>query len=89
MKLYIAHLGFYDSEIGGMYELHTNVLIVAKDAKEAKNKIKNKNMYINKMMHIDGLQEILEIDGYEIILKKSDENLINRTFSHDELKLMV
>lgn len=32
MKLFLAHLGFYDERYG-MYELHTNRHIVAKDIK--------------------------------------------------------
>jgi hypothetical protein len=56
MKLFIVHVGFYDPEIG-IYELHSNLLVVATDARTAKEIIKNKPLFINKKMHIDGIQD--------------------------------
>ena len=70
-KLFLIHTGFYDKKIlDGFYEQHTNILVVAKDVYSAKQKIKSHKDYIDKKMHIDGIQKIENIDGYEIQLKK-------------------
>ena len=39
MKLYLIHVGFYESEImDGFYEQHSNYFVAAKNIKEAKQK---------------------------------------------------
>lgn len=70
MKLYIVHVGFYDNEIG-IYELHSNFLVAAPDVHEVKKIVKNKDIFKNKKMHIDAVQEIDVVDGYKIILEKN------------------
>ena len=41
MKLFMAHVGFYDQSIGGgLYETHLNYFIAASNAKDAKDKTK-------------------------------------------------
>ena len=87
MKLYMAHVGFYDDEIG-IYELHSNIFVVAEDVQSAKQKIKNKDIFIAKKMHIDGIQEILNVDGYEINVVDKQDLIDNKTFSYDAVKNM-
>lgn len=67
MKLFIVHAGYYDDEIG-IYELHTNFLVAAIDVSEVKNLIKKKDIFRNKNMHIDAVQEIEVVDGYRVML---------------------
>ncbi len=72
MKLYLAHCGYYDNTGYGIYESHTNFFVVAEDEKKAKAKAKNLPAFIDKKMHIDGLQEIDVVDGYQVQLKRTD-----------------
>ena len=75
MKLYLIHTGYYDKSIGeGFYEQHTNIFIVAKNAHNEREKVKKTKDYINKKMHIDGIKEIENIDGYDIELKKKQQS---------------
>lgn len=88
MKLYIVHVGYYEKEFG-IYEFHTNFLIAAPDAKGAKDHVKNKTLFIEKNMHIDGIQEIVTVDGYNVKLEKSaeqTEKLI--TFNYSDVKAL-
>ena len=72
MKLYLIHTGFYDKNIAdGIYEQHTNILIVASSAYDAREKVKDTLEY--KKMHIDGIKEIVNVDGYTIGLEKTDD----------------
>ena len=42
-KLYNIHCGFYDKSVtGGLFEGHTNILVVAEDFADAKAKVKSK-----------------------------------------------
>lgn len=47
MKLYLAHVGFYDPELG-IYELHTNFFVVAEDPKLLKKRLKTKKCLFEK-----------------------------------------
>lgn len=85
MKLYIVHVGYYDYEIG-MYELHSQFLIPAENAKIAKNIVINKSIFKEKKMHIDGIQEINNVEGYQINLEKTDFRTENRILSYAEIK---
>lgn len=87
MKLYLAHVGFYDPELG-IYELHTNFFVVAEDPKAAKEAVKNKEIFIRKKMHIDGIEEITCVDGYRIDLEKSDLADANTRMSYDAVKVL-
>lgn len=87
MKLYLAHVGFYDPQLG-IYELHTNFLVAAEDAKAAKEAVKNKEIFIQKKMHIDGMQEIKQVDGYSIKLEKSEVTETNATMGYDSIKAL-
>lgn len=72
MKLYFIHCGFYDEEISdGIYEFHLNIPVVASDLEAAKTKVRQNPAFIQKKMHIDGIQELRKIDGYELIVQRS------------------
>lgn len=79
MKLYIAHVGFYDDQIG-MYELHSNFFVVAEDIQSAKKKIREKEIFITKKMLIDGL---------EIQVTKQENPCANLVFDYDAVKNLV
>lgn len=71
MKLYLVHCGFYDNEIcDGLYESHINLFIAADSFEDAKIKVKQNDVFKNKRMHVDGLQEIQSVDGYSIVLSQ-------------------
>ena len=84
MKLYIAHVGFSDHELG-IHELHSNIFVVAADVNSAKEAVKNKEIYIRKKMHIDGIEELCQIDGYKIILEKSDKPISKKISDDDDI----
>jgi hypothetical protein len=72
MNLYLVHCGFYDKDIcDGIYESHVNFFVAATSFEEARVKAKGIPEFLNKKMHIDGLQEIKIVDGYEIVLNPS------------------
>ena len=72
MKLFQVHTGFYDRNISdGFYEGHTNIFVCARDEKEAREKVKEKEEYKKFKMHIDGVQEMDTVEGYKIKLVKS------------------
>ena len=71
MKLFQVHTGFYDPNISdGFYEGHTNIFVCAKDEKEAREKVKEKEEYKKFKMNIDGIQEITIVDDYKVELNK-------------------
>ena len=71
MKLFQVHTGFYDPNISdGFYEGHTNIFVCAKDEKEAREKVKDKEEYKKFKMHIDRIQEITIVDDYKVELNK-------------------
>jgi hypothetical protein len=89
MKLYLAHLGFYDERYG-MYEIHINKHVVAEDIKGAKQKLFQDEEFKRLKMHIDGLQEINIIGGYKISVADGGyETDDNPLYSHSEIKSLV
>ena len=87
MKLYLIHVGFYDPElIDGLYEQHVNFFVVAKNVKEAKSRAKRIQMFQNKNMHIDGIQELNLVDGYRVNLVKETGTKETVNYSYDEVK---
>ncbi len=83
----MVHVGFYDPSIGdGLYESHMNFFVAAADVKEAKTKTLEIPEYKNKKMHIDGIKEISNVDGYKVVLEKSYEGKEGQTLSYDESK---
>ena len=88
-KLYLIHTGYYDKKTGdGFYEQHTNILIVAKDAYSAREKVKSNKDYMEKKMHIDGIKEIDNIDGYEIQLKKTNNKENITSYNHYQVRFL-
>ena len=74
MKLFLVHCGFYDSELcDGLYEGHVNFFVVAKDFDEARARAKEIPEFKKKRMHVDGLQEVVAVDGYEIAMAKANK----------------
>ena len=74
-KLFLIHCGYYDSGLfGGTFESHVNFFLVADSVEAAKSKAKQNGAFKEKRMHIDGIQEVCMIDGFEISLKKSTED---------------
>lgn len=72
MKLYLVHCGFYDADLfDAVYESHVNFFVVAENFESARVQAKEHPEYKRKRMHVDGLQEIQVIDGYEVSLNKS------------------
>ena len=89
MKLYLVHTGYYDKSVGdGFYEQHTNILIAARNAYSAREKVKKYKDYINKKMHIDGIKEIENIDGYDIQLTKSNEQEKVTVYNHYQVRFL-
>jgi len=89
MKLYLIHTGYYDKNVGdGFYEQHTNILISARSAYDAREKIKKRNEYIEKKMHIDGIKEIENIDGYDIRLKKTSNSSKVNSYNHHQVRFL-
>ena len=87
MKLYLIHVGFYDSELmDGLYEQHGNFFVVAKNAKEAKTRAKMNQVFQNKNMHIDGIQELNLVDGYRVNLVKETGTKETVNYSYNEVK---
>ena len=73
MKLFLIHCGYYDEDLfSGSFESHVNFFLVAESVEEAKTKAKSQEEFTRKRMHIDGVQEVIAVNGYEIHLQKSD-----------------
>ena len=89
MKLYLIHVGFYDTEImDGLYEQHTNYFVVAENVIDAKKKARQNSTYKRKKMHIDGIQELNIIDGYQIKLVAIDSTDNSVIFGYDKVKTL-
>ena len=87
MKLFMVHVGFYDAEVGeGIYESHMNFFVAASNAKSAKKKTFNLEQFKNKKMHIDGIKEISDVEGYKVILEKSSDKNKSKVYSYNESK---
>lgn len=71
MKLYLVHTGFYHEVAGGgIYELHTNLFVAARSFDDARARAKALPEFKAKKMHIDGMQEIEQVDGYRVELAR-------------------
>ena len=87
MKLFMIHVGFYDDQVGeGIYESHINFFVAAGNAKSAKKKIMRMDEFRNKKMHIDGIKEITNVDGYEVHLPKNLQQKKSKVYSYNESK---
>ncbi len=79
MKLYLVHCGFYDSELcEGIYEGHINLFVAAENFDQAKSKVRTEPEFQKKKMHVDGLQEIELVNGFQVNLVK-DQNRMEQT----------
>ena len=89
MKLFLVHTGYYDKSVGeGFFEQHTNIFIVAKNAYLAKEKVKQNKDYIEKKMHIDGIKEINNIEGYDIQIKKTKKKEDVISYNHYQVRIL-
>ena len=89
MKLFLVHTGYYDKSIqDGFFEQHSNIFIVAESAHKAKELAKEKDIFIEKKMHIDGIQEIENIDGYDINLTKSGSEEKIKLYNHYQVRFL-
>ena len=89
MKLYLVHTGYYDKSTGeGFYEQHTNIFIVAESPYEAREKVKEHNEFVEKKMHIDGIKEIENVDGYNVVLQQSKNDEKINTFNHYQVRFL-
>lgn len=67
MKLYFIHCGFYEEEISeGIYEFHVNIPVAAESVDAAKLRVRDEAVFRRKKMHIDGIQEISSVSGFEV-----------------------
>ncbi len=82
MNLYLVHVGFYNETWGSsIFENHTNFFVVADSPAAARAQVKAKEEVKKWRMHIDGIIEIQQIDGYKITLTKteSDQSVMDYT----------
>lgn len=72
MKLYLVHCGFYDADLcDGIYESHVNFFVVAESFEDARARAKAFPEFKARRMHVDGIQEIQAVQGYDIRLNES------------------
>ena len=89
MKLYLIHTGYYDKNVGdGFFEQHTNIFVVAKNVYYARENVKKNKEFIENKMHIDGIKEIENVDGYDIDLQRSNKKEKIRSFSHHQVRFL-
>ena len=74
LNLYLVHCGFYDQTLAAegshnIFEGHHNFYVVARDAADAKAKVKTKELFKQKKMHVDGMHQIEVVDGYRVRLE--------------------
>ena len=90
MKLYLIHAGYYDPEImKGLYEQHVNYFVAADNAKEAKTQISENPTFKHKKMHIDGIQELNSVDGYQVTLVKETGDNKSVSYRYEEVKKLI
>src|SRR4051812_25211510 len=76
MKLFLVHCGFYDADLAdGIYESHVNYFVCAPTFEEARLKAKALPEFKGKRMHVDGIQEIIAVDGFRVAL--SEDKALN------------
>lgn len=75
MNLYLAHCGYYDKDIAdGINEFHVNLHVAADSLEKAKQNVRLNSLFMDKKMHIDGLQEVRKVSGFRIELVNDDSN---------------
>lgn len=79
MKFFILHCGFYDNtDAAAIFENHANFYLAAEDHEDAKAKMKAHSAFKKRNMHIDGIQEVIAVDGFRVSLKE-DKKLLGKT----------
>ncbi len=74
MKLYMIHCGFYDRDLcEGIYESHVNLFVAAASFDSAKTRVRENLEFQKKKMHIDGMQEVALVSGFNIQLTENLE----------------
>jgi hypothetical protein len=76
MRLYLAQCGSYPAYPGGApHETHLHILIAAENPEDAVRKVRRHEIYRTRELHahVDGLQEIREVDGYSVLLALAPE----------------
>ncbi len=64
MKLFMVHCGYYDPEIAqGVYESHINIFAAGPTRESAVASVQDSALFKKRKMHVDGVQEIGEVDG--------------------------
>ncbi len=88
-ETFLIHTGYYDKSTGdGFYEQHANIFIVAKNSYDARERVKLDKDYIAKKMHIDGIKEIENIDGYDIQLEKNGNPEKVTSLNHYQVRFL-
>lgn len=76
MNLFFIHCGFYDDDIShGIYEFHINIPVAAETVEQAKKTVRQDPLFIDKKMHIDGIQEVKQVSGYAVHLLPVSEKI--------------
>ena len=71
-KLFLVHCGFETSGLaGGIFEAHVDLFVAAEDFDEARTHAKALPEYKKYKMHVDGLIEIQQVEGYRVDLKRA------------------
>lgn len=88
MKLFLIICGFYPEDpVHHAYEQHEQFLLTAENIQEAHQKVKSLPPFRDKKMHVDGIMEIQQVEGYRIVLEPtgSGETVV-LSFNYDDLK---
>lgn len=78
-KLFLVHLGYYDPELSsGVYESHINLFFIGDSFENIREQVKANDFVQKHKMHIDGVQLIEKVEGYNIIIgtKEGDKTEI-------------
>ena len=87
MKLFLIHVGYYEPSImEGLYEHHINFFVAGSTINDAKQKAKKNSLFKIKKMHIDGIQQVDNVDGFRVELISEESNNENMTYDYDEVK---
>jgi hypothetical protein len=71
-KLFLVHCGFATPGLsGGVFEPHVDLFVAAEDFDDARARAKALSEFKAHKMHVDGLIEISQVEGYRVELKKT------------------
>lgn len=89
-KLFLVNCGYYEKEIlGGLFEMHVTLPIVAMDAATARARAKVYPFFVERGIHahVDGIAELTEADGYRIELLKQGREGLQELTRNQEVSL--